>query len=46
MQQADPESKTIITVDLDIDTLEKTELLGLNLSEIANKMLLADVQRL
>ena len=32
MQQADPESRTIITADLDIDTLEKTELLGLNLS--------------
>ena len=46
MQQADPESRTIITADLDLGTLEKTELLGLNLSEIANKMLLAEMQRL
>jgi hypothetical protein len=32
MQQADSEAKTIITVDLDLDTIEKAELLGLDLS--------------
>ncbi|OYY53324.1 MAG: hypothetical protein B7X59_07550 [Polaromonas sp. 39-63-203] len=46
MQQADPDSKTIITVDLDTDTIDKAELLGLDLSEMANKLLLAEVQRL
>jgi hypothetical protein len=46
MQQADSEAKTIITVDLDVDTIEKAELLGLDLSEMANRLLLAEVQRL
>ena len=46
MQQADSESRTIITVDLDVDTIEKAESLGLYLSEVANKMLLAEVKRL
>ena len=46
MQQADSKSKAIITVDLNTDTIEKAELLGLDLSEMANKLLLAEVQRL
>ena len=46
MQQADSESRTIITVDLDVDTLDNAESLGLDLSEMANKMLLAEVKRL
>jgi post-segregation antitoxin (ccd killing protein) len=46
MSQADSDPKTIITVDLDIDTIKKAELLGLNLSEMANRLLLAEVQRL
>ena len=46
MQQANSESRTIITVDLDIDTIKKAEFLGLDLSEMANKLLLAEVQRL
>ena len=46
MQQADSESRTIITVDFNVDTLDKAESLGVNLSEMANKMLLADVKRL
>ena len=46
MQQADSESRTIITVNLDADTVEKAESLGLDLSEMANKMLLAEAKRL
>ena len=46
MQQADSESRTIIKADLDVETIEKAESLGLDLSEMANKMLLAEVKRL
>ena len=46
MQQADSESRTIIKVDLSVETIEKAESLGLDLSEMANKMLLAEVKRL
>ena len=46
MQQADSESRTIIKVDLSVETIEKAESLGLDLSEMANKMLLAEVKKL
>ena len=46
MQQADSESRTIVTVDLNVDTVEKAESLGLGLTEMANKLLLAEVKRL
>jgi hypothetical protein len=46
MQQANSECRTIITVELNVNTIVKAELLGLDLSEIANKLLLEEIQRL
>ena len=45
MQRIDSDPKTIISVDLDINTIEKAELLGLDLSEMADRLLLAEVKR-
>jgi hypothetical protein len=46
MQKDDLESTTIVTVDLGVDTIGKAATLGLDLSEMANRLLLAEVPRL
>ena len=45
MQNSDEEHKTVITVDLDIKTIEWAEILGLDLSEMADKFLKIEVDK-
>jgi hypothetical protein len=39
------QEKTVISIDLDIKTLEWAELLGLDLSEMANQFLKIEVEK-
>ncbi len=45
MQQPVEEHRTVISVDLDVKTIEWAETLGLDLSEMANQFLKIEVDR-